>query len=149
MDVVAELVAPCSPAELYHWVEDLERYPQWLEIVTRAVRLDGDVWEIDLRGRLGPLARSKRLQMVRTIHDGATVRFERVENDGRDHSPWVLEVAVASTSESDSDANEDGGGSHLRMHLHYGGGLFGPVLERVLRDEIERSRVRLLALVSD
>jgi hypothetical protein len=30
------------------------------------------------------------------------------------------------------------------MHLHYGGALFGPVLERVLGDEIERSRGRLL-----
>ena len=38
-----------------------------------------------------------------------------------------------------------GDGSRLTMHLHYGGGLFGPVLERVLRDEIERSRPRLLA----
>ncbi|MEO6987613.1 MAG: SRPBCC family protein [Aquihabitans sp.] len=147
MDVVAELVAPCSPAELYHWVEDLELYPQWLEIVTRAVRLDDDVWEIDLRGRLGPLARSKRLQMVRTVHDGATARFERVESDGRDHSPWVLEVVVAPNNEVDGDAGEHSEGTHLRMHLHYGGGLFGPVLERLLRDEIERSRERLLALV--
>jgi hypothetical protein len=34
------------------------------------------------------------------------------------------------------------------MNLHYGGGLFQPVIERVLREEIERSRPRLLALVS-
>jgi len=34
------------------------------------------------------------------------------------------------------------------MTLHYGGGLFQPMVERVLRDEIERSRQRLLALVS-
>jgi hypothetical protein len=37
--------------------------------------------------------------------------------------------------------------SHLEVHLHYGGGLFGPVLERLLGDEIERSKPRLLALV--
>jgi len=29
------------------------------------------------------------------------------------------------------------------MHLHYGGGLWGPVLERLLRDEIERSASQL------
>lgn len=144
MDVVAELVAPCSPAELYPWVEDLDRYPEWLEIVTRAVRLeravdDGDdTWAVDLRGRLGPLARSKRLRMIRTVHDGSNVRFERSESDGRQHSPWVLEASVSPS----------GDGSHLRMSLHYGGGLFGPVLERVLRDEIERSRQRLLSLVT-
>lgn len=139
MDVVAELVAPCSPADLFTWVEDLERYPRWLEIVARVTPADGDAWAVDLRGRLGPLARSKRLRMVRTAHDSPRrVRFERAELDGRDHSSWVLEAEVA-----DHDH-----GSELRMRLHYGGGLFGPVLERVLRDEIERSRLRLLALVS-
>ncbi len=139
MDVVAELVAPCSTAELFTWVEDLERYPEWLEIVTRVAPADDDAWAVDLRGRLGPLARSKRLRMVRVDHDAPRrVRFERAELDGRDHSPWVLEADVT--------AHRDG--SELRMRLHYGGGLFGPVLERVLRDEIGRSRLRLLALVS-
>jgi len=33
------------------------------------------------------------------------------------------------------------------MNLHYGGGLWGPVLERLLGDEIERSKPRLLALL--
>ena len=40
------------------------------------------------------------------------------------------------------------GGSLLTMRLHYGGALFGPVLERLLRDEIERSRERLLDRVA-
>lgn len=141
MDVVAELVASCPPSELYHWVEDLERYPQWLEIISRAVHLGDEIWEIDLRARLGPLARSKRLQMIRTLHDGEAVRFERREHDGRDHSPWVLDAVVAPYDGDDGD-------SHLRMNLHYGGGLFGPVLERFLRDEISRSRQRLLSLVA-
>ena len=34
------------------------------------------------------------------------------------------------------------------MRLHYDGALWGPVLERLLRDEIEQGRGRLLALVS-
>ena len=35
------------------------------------------------------------------------------------------------------------------MRLHYGGTLWGAVLERLLRDEIESSRRRLLQLVSE
>ena len=46
-------------------------------------RLDGEppVWDAELRARLGPLARSKRLRMVRTVHDSQrrVVRFERQE----------------------------------------------------------------------
>ena len=145
MDVTADLDAPCAPAELFVWVDDLARYPQWLEIVPRAVAVDGHpddtgpAWSVDLRGRLGPLARSKRLRMVRTSLEPGRVRFERVEHDGRRHSPWVLEATV----------DEIADGSRLRVHLHYGGSLVGPLVERLLADEITRSRPRLLALVAD
>jgi hypothetical protein len=144
VDVTAELDAPCAPEALFAVVEDLSRYPQWLDIVPRAVpeegRGDEPEWTVDLRGRLGPFARSKRLRMVRTTHDvPARVVFERRELDGRDHSPWVLSAEV----EPDGDS-----GSRLTMHLHYGGGLWGPVLERLLRDEIEHSKPRLLALLA-
>jgi hypothetical protein len=143
VDVTAELDAPCAPEVLFEVVEDLGRYPQWLDIVPRAGpeqgRGDEPEWTVDLRGRLGPFARSKRLRMVRTTHDvPARVVFERRELDGREHSPWVLSAEVAPTGES---------GSRLTMHLHYGGGLWGPVLERLLRDEIEQSKPRLLALL--
>lgn len=143
MDLDAELEAPCSADDLFGWVEDLSSYPRWLEIVTRAEPLpagaDGlHAWSVDLRGRLGPLARSKRLRMVRTVHDGRAVRFERRELDGRAHSPWVLDARVEEVADR----------SRLHMHLHYGGGLFGPVIERVLRDEIDRSRSRLLDLLA-
>ena len=145
MDVTATLDAPCTPDVLFAWVSDLGRYPQWLDIVPRAVLLeeasaDEPAWSVDLRGRLGPFARSKRLRMERTVCDGATgrARFERVEHDGKSHSPWVLTA----------DVSETGDGSRLTMHLHYGGGLFGPVIERLLTEEIERSRPRLLACVA-
>ena len=143
MDVTAKLDAPCAPDVLFAVVDDLSRYPHWLDIVPRAVpeegRGDEPEWTVDLRGRLGPFARSKRLRMVRTTHDvPARVVFERRELDGRDHSPWVLSAEV----EPDGDS-----GSRLTMHLHYGGGLWGPVLERLLRDEIESSKERLLALL--
>jgi Polyketide cyclase / dehydrase and lipid transport len=142
VDVTASLEAPCPPATLFTWVDDLARYPEWLDIVPRADAVsaqDGDVgpaWSVDLRGRLGPFARAKRLRMVRTVHDpDEHARFERVEHDGRQHSPWVLDATVATA----------GAGSTLTMRLHYGGRLWMPALDRLLADEIERSRPRLLA----
>ena len=149
MDVTAELDAACPPAALFAWVEDLGRYPAWLDIVPRADPDDGSgdrpAWRVDLRGRLGPLARSKRLRMVRTVHQPPTVVvFEREELDGRSHAPWVLRAQVAPL-----DTGDDGEPrSRLTMHLHYGGGLWGPVLERVLGDEIERSRPRLVSQIT-
>ena len=139
MDLDASLDAPCPPSELFAWVDDLGRYPQWLSIVTRA-EPDGDgAWLVELRGRVGPLARSKRLRMERsTVEPDHLVVFERAERDGRHHAPWVLRAEVTPRPS----------GSHLEMRLHYGGSLWGSVLERLLRDEIEQSRGRLLALVS-
>jgi hypothetical protein len=140
VDVDASLDAPCSSATLFPWVADLERYPSWLGIVTRTEADGDDAWIVDLRGRVGPLARSKRLRMRRTtLEPDRLVVFERVERDGRHHSPWTLRAEVTAS----------GPGSHLDMHLHYGGGLWGPVLEHMLRDEIDRGRVRLLELVSE
>ena len=144
MDVTATLDAPCDAAQLFPWIDDLGRYPQWLDIVPRAVPADahpGDVgpaWSVDLRGRLGPFARAKRLRMVRTASDHPRhARYERAEHDGRDHSAWVLDAAI----------EDHGDGSRLTMRLHYGGRLWMPVLDRVLAEEIERSRPRLLALL--
>ncbi len=142
MDVTATLAAPCAPADLFVWIDDLGRYPEWLDIVPRADPVEphsddaGPAWSVDLRGRLGPFARAKRLRMVRTVHDlPRHARFERAEHDGREHAPWVLDAAVTETS----------AGSELVMRLHYGGRLWVPVLDRLLTDEIERSRPRLLA----
>lgn len=146
MHVVASLEAPCAPAVLFPWVDDLGRYPAWLDIVPRAVIVDphpddvGPAWSVDLRGRLGPFARAKRLRMVRTAHEiDRHARFERVEHDGREHSPWVLDAAVAPSQP----------GSTLTMRLHYGGRLWAPALDRLLTDEIERSRPRLLERLGD
>jgi hypothetical protein len=139
VDVTATLDTPASPEDLFKVVEDLTRYPEWLDIVAKVRPEPDGAWAVDLRGRLGPLAKLKRLRMVRAEHEPpASVRFEREELDGRSHSPWVL---AASVSPADD-------GSRLRMDLHYGGGLFGPVLERLLGDEIERSKPRLLALLA-
>jgi hypothetical protein len=147
VDVVAELEAGCPPDRLRVWIRDLDRYPSWLSIVPRAEReeatdeLTSDrstapAWSIELRAKVGPLARSKRLRMVRTVDEPDRVRFERAELDGRQHSPWVLDAQVRSTSS----------GSRVVMSLHYGGRLGGGAVERLLRDEIEASRPRLRAL---
>ena len=147
VDVNAELRAPCTTEELFAWVDDLGRYPDWLEIVPRAEPAEahpddvGPAWSVDLLGRLGPLARSKRLRMVRTVHEPyRLVRFERADHDGREHSAWVLQAEVAPAA--------DGDGSVLTMHLHYGGALGGALVEKLLSDEIAKSRPRLLERVS-
>lgn len=147
MDVVETLDAPCPPDALFALVAELDRYPAWLDIVPRAMSTPADpsgndpgpAWLVDLRGRLGPLARSKRLRMVRAeLEAPRRVAFERRELDGREHSAWVLTASVEALD----------GGSRLTMHLHYGGSLWGPVLERLLGDEIQRSRPRLLAMIA-
>jgi hypothetical protein len=152
VDVTEVLEAPCEPDVLYGWVDDLERYPGWLDIVPRAVPVEplegdpGPAWSVDLRGRLGPFARSKRLRMVRTVHDRPHhVRFERREHDGRQHAAWTLDATVGPAPGPGGDG---GGSSVLTMRLHYGGSLVGPVVERLLADEIRRSRPRLLTLVA-
>ncbi|MDO8362531.1 MAG: SRPBCC family protein [Actinomycetota bacterium] len=146
MDVHASLEAPCAADRLFALVDDLSRYPAWTDLVHRvepaAAGGEGQpAWQVELRARMGPLARSKRLRMVRTVHDpaaGLTV-FERAEADGRRHSPWVLRAEVMQSAE----------GSTLHMHLHYGGGLWtGGLLERALADQITNGRGRLAQLAS-
>jgi hypothetical protein len=138
VELTASLDTSAPADALFGWLEDLARYPQWLSIVAR-VEPDGpEAWLVDLRGRLGPFARSKRLRMVRTVHQSPErVVFERRELDGRDHSAWVLAADVTSHDE----------GSSMVMDLRYTGGLWAPVLERLVSEEIQRSGPRLTALV--
>ena len=149
MDLTATLDAACTPAELFSWVGSLDTYDEWLDIVPRTEPAPADAgdpgqaWFVTLRGRLGPLARSKRLRMVRTVHEepagerpGRAV-FERRELDGREHAAWVLRATVTGA----------GAGSRLTMELHYGGSLWVPLLDRLLTGEIESSRDRLRRLV--
>jgi hypothetical protein len=138
VELTASLETAASTAVLFSWLEDLERYPQWLSIVSK-VEADGPgAWLIDLRGRLGPFARSKRLRMVRTVHEpDARVVFERQELDGRDHGSWVLDASVEAVPT----------GSTMNMQLRYSGGLWAPVLERLVNEEVQRSGPRLKALV--
>lgn len=140
MEIRETVELAAAPDLVFGWVDDLGRYPAWLGILTRVEPSGELTWLVDLRGKVGPFARSKRLRMRRTMHErNRQARFERRENDGREHSPWVLEVGLEPTGT---------GGTRLTMLLSYGGSLWGPVLEHVLRDEIVRAKGRLQALVA-
>ena len=155
MDVTASLDARAPSEAMYEVVRDLATYPKWLDIV-RSVQVDqtqpGEdcAWIVELRGKVGPFARSKRLRMVRASDQNpgdqslgpqnpARVVFERRELASRRHSPWVLAATVAGTDS----------GSTLSVHLHYGGTLFsGGLLERLLAEQISRGRERLVQLLT-
>lgn len=152
MRVTATLSAPCSAERLFAFVDDLAMYPAWCDLVHRVevtepdeVRADGTggepAWVIELRARVGPLARSKRIRMRRDVHDRTAhvAVFERSEVDGKRHSTWLLRAEVT----------ESHGVSTLEMDLRYDGLLWtGGALERVLADQITAGRERLIALVS-
>ena len=139
IDVRASYGAEVSASLLFDVIRDLGTYPKWLEIVHFAEAVDSkdglQAWSVELRAKIGPFARSKRLRMVRTQDERPhLVVFERRETDGKRHAPWVLTSKVTTT----------GPNSYLEVHLHYGGSLFdGGVVERVLADQIEKGKAKL------
>lgn len=143
MEIVRSLTADVAPELLFEHVEDLGDYPAWMPLIHDVQRLDGEApaWTVELRAQVGPFARSKRLRMERTELDQDRVAvFERREADGREHSEWILRA--------DLDVDDDGR-TILTMTMSYGGSLWaGPILERVLDDQVRRGSERLLALVS-
>jgi hypothetical protein len=139
MDVEASVDIAAAPDLVRPWVDDLSRYGEWLTIIPRAEPIDGEAasWDVELRAKVGPIARSKRLRMRRTADTPDHLRFERDEVDGREHSPWVLDIELVPIAT----------GTHLRMTLHYGGSFGGGIVERLLAAEIDSSRERLRAVV--
>lgn len=145
MHTSVELVIPDATVDrLFEQVATLDRYPAWMRLVHRVEELEPDdgrpAWRVELRGRIGPFARSKQLRMVRTaFEDGHFVRFERVQDDDRDHAQWTLMATVAPSP----------GGASVVTDLTYTGGLWGSgVMQRVLDDEIRRGKDALRGLVS-
>lgn len=145
MDAQSHLRTHRAPSAVLAHVDDLTRYPNWMRLIHAVEPLEpderGPAWRVELRARLGPFARSKRLRMVRTVHEPpGRIVFERIEDDGRDHASWTLTLTLRS---EDPDGPTD-----LDVNLHYGGSLWtGGVLERVLADEVDRGRDRLLSLL--
>lgn len=148
MEVVREFVAPVRPADLFAHVGDLDAYPAWMPLIHAVERIDDEqpLWSVELRANVGPFARSKRLKMRRTEHrPDVLVVFERSEDDGRQHSPWVLRAELVPTDRQGGVSPE----TMLTMTLTYGGSLWtGPVLERVLDDQVRRGSEALLDLVT-
>lgn len=133
MDLRIEVDVPHAVADVAAVVEDLDHYPSWMTLV-HSVSADGaEAWWVELRGRVGPLTRSKRLRMERTVHESGRVRFERRETGPRRHSDWTLETRWSAS----------GVGTRVTTDLHYGGRLWSSMIERVLHDEVEKSKRRL------
>lgn len=141
MKVDAEVRCDASAEAVSALVRRLDTYPEWLGLVDRVVEChagDAPAWQVDLRGQLGPIRRTKRLRMVRTVDEVDHVRFERRELDGRDHAQWILDARI----------REEDSGTLLTMTLRYDGMRWVPLLDRVLAEEIERARPRLLELLA-
>lgn len=140
---------PAPPAVLFDVVSDLTTFSEWLELVHRVEPAEpspgdgGPAFVVDLRARLGPLARSKRLRMVRVEHHPVTlVRYARRELDERRHSPWDLVAVVRPVGGATNETSE------VSVDLHYGGQLWAPPLEAALRWHVERAVPRLQAVVA-
>ena len=144
MLITATLDTDVACTTLHEILSDLGRYPEWLDIVARAEPtpgVEGDAgpaWMVDLVGQVGPFRRSKRLRMVREVSRRAErVEFGRREVDAASHSPWSLSVDLHSPRS---------GSTTVSVELYYGGRLWVPILDRVLSEEIRRSKPRLVAL---
>lgn len=146
MRLVTDVDLPGTPESVMPWLETLDAYPAWMGLVYRATPEQGSepaAWQVDLRARLGPLARSKRLRMERVVAaDPHVLEFRRSERDGREHGQWMLRAEI-------SPLPGEHAVTHVRVTLHYEGAHWASgLLERVLHDEIEQSKVRLTDLVS-
>jgi hypothetical protein len=137
------VVLPALPAAVFEYVSRLDTYPSWLRLVHTVEHITDDpvpVWNVELRARVGPFARSKRLRMQRTsVESGRAALFERSEVDGRHHAMWALRVELEPVDDT----------TVLTMHLAYDGSLWtGGVLEKVLDDEVRRARLKLVDLLA-
>ncbi len=95
-------------------------------------------------GAAGPGRPVRPLQVVAHGAHGLratdrVARFERIQDDERDHAEWILTATV----------DEVDGGATLVTDLLYTGTLWGSsALQRVLDDEIGRGKEALRQLVS-
>lgn len=142
MDFEARTTISAGVVPVFGYVQDLATYPGWFSIVVDAAPCSGvtGAWDVDLGARLGPIKRTKRVRMERTVFDAGShrVRFERVELDGRDHSAWTLDAVVTA----------DETGTRLDVRLHYGGVGWVPGFDLLVREEARRAGGRLERLLA-
>jgi carbon monoxide dehydrogenase subunit G len=146
MHVQSSVTLVASTPEVFPFVSHLDRYQEWMPLVHRAHHDSDDAWVVELRAKVGPFARSKRLRMQRTecveptspLEDGYVV-FVRRELDGKSHSPWILTVRIHAKN----------GGSRVDVDLEYQGSLWsGGILEQVLNNNIDAGREGLRRVTS-
>ena len=136
---VVEVDLPVSTRVLESVIGDLTTYPRWMGLVhsvSPADDLGGH--RVELRGKIGPFARSKVLRMER-MDDADRIRFVRRELDGRAHGRWELEAEITSSRTSSE--------STLTMTLLYEGRWWTSVVEKLLSEEVEASKIRLRDVV--
>ena len=137
---IDEIIRGATPEGLFEQVAVLDNYGSWMRLVHGVTPLEPDherpAWWVQLRAKVGPLARSKQLRMVRTVFEPVNrVRFDRIQHDDRDHAEWILTAEVG-------DAMGDG--TRLRMHLEYTGELWSAsILGRILSEEVRRGSAAL------
>ena len=155
MKIESSVVLDARVRDVMPHVMTLDKYVAWMPIVHRATvnQSEPTTWDVELRAKVGPLARSKRLTMHRTVCEenadgsGARAVFERQETDGRKHSPWVLTVVLTSLA-LDSSTDAMSARTRVDVEMVYGGNLWtGGILERVLSDSIESGKSALAELV--
>jgi len=143
VDRIASTITSATTGDLFAVVADLATYPDWLDLVRRVDPTDPaddarPAWFVTLRAQVGPLARSKRLRMVRTTYvPDREVRFERSEIDGKRHSSWTLDAHVV----------EAAAGSEVTMRLRYDGSFWSGILEAILGSQIDTAIPKLRAHV--
>lgn len=121
-------------------LRDLTTYQHWMDLVDEVESTDthpddpGPAYLVTLVARVGPLARRKRLRMVRTHDHEAGAIFERLERDGRQHSSWRLGAAA-----------HPGEPTTVEMQLAYGGALWSDALARLLELQIDGAAAGLAA----
>lgn len=146
MKASSSVTVPAPIERVVPYLEDLSGYPQWMPMIHSIARdddSDGTAWLVELRAKVGPFARSKRLRMVRTVNertdDSATFVFERKERGGAVHSVWRMSVEVRSAGDS----------TDVAIDLEYGGTLWtAGVLDRVLAGNIEAGKAGLTRVVT-
>lgn len=130
-----------KPKQLFDVVADLETYPEWLELVDNVQTGDSQhqsAWLVTLKARLGPISRSKKLRMVKSVNY-PKVEFERAETLTKDFSQWKMLAEVSESSE----------GSTVNIELSYGGRFWSSTLEKVMESQIERVAKRLESYVNE
>lgn len=120
------------------FVEDLVAYPSWMPMVHDVASVGDGVWSVELRAKVGVFARSKKLRMRRTMNEEKIIVFERDEDDGRQHSPWVMRVSLSPSAT----------GTNVTIDLSYGGSLWtAGILDRVLASQVDAGKTGLVRVV--